>query len=204
MTPVIKARRRAGSACSSLAAGPSHVGGGNAVTGTAGTIEVVVQLLDCAGVCGGATSRPVDPQAASFYSLAVMRRIVRSIPALLAAVAVFLVAVTCTPAGCLLSAAIGQHGTVRQCCGQHGDASHAPADGRKCPLCQNSSTILAKTAENNPVSWGHAGIQLLPPFLAPGALCSPGGLTVLDRSSLHLVPPEGPPTLLRLHCSLVI
>jgi hypothetical protein len=121
------------------------------------------------------------------------------------ALAVLLVSITCIPGGCLL-VAISQHESGQSvCCEHRNDSRHdAPVDGGNCPLCQGS-TLLAKTVEKNLSHVGSAGDLL--PLCVANVFCvfNPAALPArISRASVDHFPTAGPPTLLALHCSLVV
>jgi hypothetical protein len=126
----------------------------------------------------------------------------RKLCSLAAALAVLVVSVTCSSAGCLLPLVSSQQQQPgRSCCRheQHDQAPSNPTD--RCPLCQNSILINNSVEKSSTVLQPHV---LCPLYLAadlhPIAILpqSPVAAGVLDAS-----PPAQPATLLGLHCALL-
>ena len=134
----------------------------------------------------------------------------RKFCALVLVLAVLVVGVTCTSAGCLLHEwfAASGGGTVRTCCegrtDQQGDSRHQGHKGepKNCPLCQQSVSI-GKMAEKSSTSFSvHAPSA---PLLANSDILSAATMQDVGLRNLELARPSShiPSTLLALHCALL-
>jgi hypothetical protein len=122
----------------------------------------------------------------------------------LAALAVFAVSVTCTSAGCLLPAIEPNGPSLKPCCAgdsrpdPHPSHDNAP---KHCPVCNqpilNGSGDIHNTGAA-PFS------QLVVGFVLPG-LDRQASLPATASAVVAAFPPAvGPPTLLQLHCALLM
>lgn len=139
-----------------------------------------------------------------------MRSPIEKVCLLAVALAVLLVSVTCSSAGCLLQSELpaGAGHQRHSCCEGYGTGTIAvhhktPADGDgRCPMC-HTSVLIGKSVEKS------AKINLNPlaqfqPFLAGlDSLCSiPTELNPCGAMGSMALPSWQTPTLLSLHCAL--
>ena len=146
----------------------------------------------------------IDACSRQFYNTLVMRKFSRIFLLVFCAVAVFLVSSTCTIAGCLLKTSNGRSAAYASCCERQGDRHESHIPPKKCPLCQGS-TLLVKAGDK----YGNHGVkatdlQASHSDLELFAFISPVKPTLLLSASQRQVPAAIPPTLLGLHCSLVV
>src|SRR2546421_5050964 len=137
----------------------------------------------------------------------------RRFPAVMAAVAVLVVAATCSPAGCLLPGQLSytSSGPQKSCCAAH--ANHrADSDlprnsgdpkSHSCPTCDQ--TLISGNSIDKAIS--HVSPSLFPAglldFSLPHVEILPPS-QVSFRLSTDLPPPSASPTLLALSCALLI
>jgi len=136
----------------------------------------------------------------------------RRFPAVMAAVAVLVVAATCSPAGCLLPGELvyTTAGPQKSCCAAHahnmdqGDLPPNSGDRKShsCPTC-DQTLISGKSIDKGisqvsslwfagPFDFSLPNVEVLPPS------------QISFRLSNDLPPPSAPPTLLALCCALLI
>jgi hypothetical protein len=124
------------------------------------------------------------------------------------AIAVLLVSATCTSAGCLLQFDLAREAGGNQpppCCLAHanhaGDPSPGHHDGH-CPLCRNS-VLIGKAVDHAHPNFAHSLLcSAIFSVVTPGQAAVPQAELVANRSATS--PTNGPPTLLALHCALLV
>jgi hypothetical protein len=123
--------------------------------------------------------------------------------AMLSAVVVLFVSSTCTAAGCALGGEAPGIAAQSPCCQQHRDKSPAPAEDGRCPLCQGGY-VVAKAVEKSLPHQGNPA--LLPAFLTPDFSLVTFAHTpaFFEQAPIEASSFASPPTLIALHCSLLI
>ena len=142
-----------------------------------------------------------------------MRASGNKLAAVIAALAVFVVAATCTPAGCVLlspltpaAAAVPAAATPRCCAHQSHNDSPNPSHGgpkKSCPACHQplyTSSSMMKSVGQLPAS---LATILVVPFLSPTSCAWVIAHTHLLRPGFDRPPPLAPATLLDLRCAFL-
>jgi hypothetical protein len=135
---------------------------------------------------------------------------VRQVLFCLTAFAVFVVGATCTSAGCLLMPVMAPSsatGAEKSCCAmhRHSQSPGAPSPEQSpgtCPACNQtlfSGDSLVKASLQLQANLLHAALPPALAAIAPSPVSSPTFLAAFENP-----PPTDPPSLLSLHCSLVI
>jgi len=156
-----------------------------------------------------ANSRDFDVRRFAAYADKDMGGFVRRFFAVVIALAVFLVSATCTSAGCLLQLPGTKTASHASCCADlsrsaDGQGHHSDKPTKKsCPIC-GQPLFPASTVSN-----GTAQVSLF--IIASPMVAMNTALAVIapQTQAFHsyasgLPPPTDPPTLIALHCSLLI
>ena len=130
----------------------------------------------------------------------------REVCGLLTALAVLLVSVACSSAGCMLP--LGQSrakDAIHSCCAErnpgHGEMPQVPPHRDPCPLC-HTAVAMGQTLEKSTLTASHPA--LFPLIVALGfSQDLPPALPARASDSRALSFPIRPPTLLALHCALL-
>jgi hypothetical protein len=137
-----------------------------------------------------------------------MQLLAQKLLVMLAALTVLIAGVTCTSAGCLLPLASAKVGVAKMSCctGHRAAAGHSGGDSKRekphhCPVCDQplvGTSIQKVTHISAP--------QIAPIFIAPSfsLSCSPILAPTAVAALTGASPPTSPPTLVHLHCALLI